>query len=537
MRRTILWACVLLAALPASAITVLVPENVATIQDAIDVAMPGDSIVVMPGIYTGNGNTNLDFQGKDLLLIGEMGSAETIIDCEGDGRGLSLINDESSASLVQGFTIRNGYLEDDFGAGINCSCDTRFVDLVLESNTALDGGGLLVSHGSPVLDNVQFLGNASLINLTAGGAELCNGSNVILRNVVFRGNTGGKGGGLGICGTECFITVENGLFEDNHAVNDGGAIYCSGSTLHLDSCSFLGNHADDDGGAMRIADATLVADRCLFQGNSANSLGGALAILYDVGSSVSNSLIAGNVAGFGGGIYAGEFSDSADTRLRNVTMVGNRSTFNIGAGILAAWQAEVDLAECLIAENSAGGALYTDYGAAIHTACNNVYDNLGGNYAGDMDDQTGINGNISEDPMFCDSPHGDYSIANLSPCLPANNGCGVLMGRYGEGCQLTASGPEIPFETTLGPNHPNPFNPSTSIPFQLSEAGFVHLRIYDLAGRLVRTLLSGQRLEKGPHAIRWNGMDDSGRTITSGVYLCRFDCGLKSDTIKMMLVR
>lgn len=69
----------------------------------------------------------------------------------------------------------------------------------------------------------------------------------------------------------------------------------------------------------------------------------------------------------------------------------------------------------------------------------------------------------------------------------------------------------------LSPNHPNPFNPQTTIPYFLMVGGYTRLTIYDLSGRQVRTLVDGQQLW-GAHEVIWNGMDDAGMVVASGVY-------------------
>ncbi|MBK6898419.1 MAG: T9SS type A sorting domain-containing protein [bacterium] len=77
--------------------------------------------------------------------------------------------------------------------------------------------------------------------------------------------------------------------------------------------------------------------------------------------------------------------------------------------------------------------------------------------------------------------------------------------------------------TAAGPGlagWPNPFNPRTTVRFDLPREGRVELAVYDLQGRRVRTLLAGNAAA-GPHEVLWPGDDDAGRTLPSGVYLAR----------------
>ncbi len=93
-----------------------------------------------------------------------------------------------------------------------------------------------------------------------------------------------------------------------------------------------------------------------------------------------------------------------------------------------------------------------------------------------------------------------------------------------------------PAATGLTGIFPNPFNPVTTIRFGLAEPGQVDLRIYDLSGRRVRTLVDG-RLEAGAHELEWQGRDDAGHALASGVYFLRFKAGETNDTDKLILLK
>jgi len=84
---------------------------------------------------------------------------------------------------------------------------------------------------------------------------------------------------------------------------------------------------------------------------------------------------------------------------------------------------------------------------------------------------------------------------------------------------------------------PNPFNPKTTIAFSLPEAAGVTLRVYDLSGRLVATLLDGAPHAQGRHEVVWDGRDAQGRTAAAGSYVARLEAGDRSATRRMMLVR
>ena len=93
-----------------------------------------------------------------------------------------------------------------------------------------------------------------------------------------------------------------------------------------------------------------------------------------------------------------------------------------------------------------------------------------------------------------------------------------------------------PLRTALLPNVPNPFNPTTRIRFDLSHTGRVELRIHDVTGKRVRTLFRGW-LEAKRHELIWNGMDDAGRFVPSGVYLLYLDATGVSVSRKIAVMR
>ena len=84
---------------------------------------------------------------------------------------------------------------------------------------------------------------------------------------------------------------------------------------------------------------------------------------------------------------------------------------------------------------------------------------------------------------------------------------------------------------------PNPFNPRTRIAFELPSPARVTVRIHDVSGRIVRTLLDGNNVAGGRHEIVWAGVDDSGRALGAGVYICRLDAGRESRTTSMVLLK
>jgi hypothetical protein len=96
--------------------------------------------------------------------------------------------------------------------------------------------------------------------------------------------------------------------------------------------------------------------------------------------------------------------------------------------------------------------------------------------------------------------------------------------------------PPTPARFSVSQNYPNPFNPSTVIEFKMPHPGFVSLDIFDVAGRKVRTLVSDYR-GAGAQKVGWDGRDDEGGLVSSGVYFYRVTAAGFREARKMVLLR
>ena len=121
-----------------------------------------------------------------------------------------------------------------------------------------------------------------------------------------------------------------------------------------------------------------------------------------------------------------------------------------------------------------------------------------------------------------------------SPCLYRPE-CG-LIGAWDSGCDLTdAPAPSV--FARLWPCAPNPFNPRTTISFELMNEARVSLAVFDAAGRRVRSLIGGEIRAEGRHALSWDGTDDQGRLMAAGVYICRLESGSTVDVTRLALIK
>jgi len=94
----------------------------------------------------------------------------------------------------------------------------------------------------------------------------------------------------------------------------------------------------------------------------------------------------------------------------------------------------------------------------------------------------------------------------------------------------------LPTRFELSQNYPNPFNPTTTITLSLPQESKVSLEVYDITGRKVRTLLK-EALPAGVHKISWDGRNENGEAVGSGVYIYRVVAGAFKESRKMALLR
>ena len=141
----------------------------------------------------------------------------------------------------------------------------------------------------------------------------------------------------------------------------------------------------------------------------------------------------------------------------------------------------------------------------------------------------------SEDTMFPDGAVADETNTSVYVRFTTPNKQGQGGGYDYEGVQQE---PQVPGHTVfLRQNYPNPFNPSTTIEYGVSSEGsFVHLRIYDVQGRIVRTLVE-QRKSPGAYRVTWKGDNDMGQPVAAGVYFLRLDVGTERLVRKTVLVK
>lgn len=282
-----------------------------TIQAATDAAVTEDIIVLQSGTYTGAGNRDIDFKGKAITVRSTDPNdknivAATIINCQGTvaepHRGFQFYTRESTASVIAGLTITNGYGPNKWEDGQNSSrggaihcfdhSSPTIKNCVIKSNQAGYGGAIEnYASSSPVIENCTFVDNiASDGTLGYGGAIYCQlSSRPKLANCLFLHNrvTAPHGDGGAIWNQNGGPQAINCSFISNSA-EWGGAV-CSSGPAEYDNCIFWDNHcitrADDIGNK---SGSTITIKNCLF------SCGLNSPCLYNGGSLVDGG---GNISG------------------------------------------------------------------------------------------------------------------------------------------------------------------------------------------------------------------------------------------------
>ncbi|MCP4291824.1 MAG: T9SS type A sorting domain-containing protein [bacterium] len=527
----------------ARAAVINVPADYTNIHDAVQAAQTGDTVLVAAGTYNdcthpteGPESTPACVIMKSGVTLRGAGPELTIIDAQEAGRGI-FIEGVSDCS-VENLQVTGAYAAI-YGAGLLI----RQVDSSVEISDVrvtgcTDGGVVTINYSHPVLRRVTMDHNEAK---QGGGLAIEEDSNPSVIDCIVDNNEAPSGAGIFIR-QNCEPTID-GTVVKNNTINanwgNGGGISVQSSSPTITNCEILNNTTLGYGGGIAFLDnSTGLMEDCLIKGNNAS-------FTYSQGGGVSTQtsspifrrvVIAENTAsGYyaeGGGL---DISFGPAPTLESCTIVGNSTSGNgFGGGIAIQWNANPIIDKCIISGSTAGQGIFCSSATPV-VSCTNIFGNAGG------DDVCGTDngGNFSADPLFCGIEGSEYNLNSNSPCAPGNHPGGLcdgeLIGAKTAGCgESPAPMPGLQ-GLTLG-NHPNPFNPRTTIFFELPKAGAATLRIYDMAGRLVQ-IRSWDSLPQGRTEFQWNGLDRQGRAQSSGVYLYRVDTSDESLSQRMSLIR
>jgi len=244
------WAIVIAGGVSfANGADLLVPEEYATIQAAVNASVDGDRILVAPEVY----NETIDLKGRAIHLLAVAGPDMTVIDGTGlPGSILLCDSGEDEDTIIQGFTITGGtgtnFFGQIYGGGLFCKfTDPTIIDCIFVDNDILDVGSTQTSGGAIA----NFLADPTIIGCR------------------FESNSCqfGDGGGA-IAGNVSNPRIMYSMFIGNEAGFAGGAINSVGGAPEILNCVFIGNDAAL-GGAVRNSDSDASIVNCTFMGNTA----------------------------------------------------------------------------------------------------------------------------------------------------------------------------------------------------------------------------------------------------------------------------
>jgi hypothetical protein len=373
------------------------------IQEAIDYASSGDEIIVNPGIY----EECLNYSGKDLHAHSAAGPDSTTIDATYVGGScVTFAGGETEAAILEGFTVTHGDGTDAEGLG------TRV------------GGGIYCYQSWPTIRNCWFIDNIA----NNGAAIYMREGNPEVANCVFRDNLA-EGYGSGISVVDATPFIHHCLFEDNTALTGDGTIHLT-ETAVIEDCIFRNNTARQGAGVnIGHESASSKIVRCIFEGNRATGVHGGAVRSHEASPVITYCLFVDNWAAADGGAIVA--LDGGTPLIAQCTFYRNGA--DRYGGNIAVWNGSAPrIINTIIADALNAEGVFAYCADPVFECCD-AWNNAGGNYVG-VDDPTGINGNISADPMFCNPANSDFTLHRLSPCAAENHPeCG-LIGAYPVAC-------------------------------------------------------------------------------------------------------
>ncbi|MCK4357348.1 MAG: T9SS type A sorting domain-containing protein [Candidatus Cloacimonetes bacterium] len=402
-----------------------------------------------------------------------------------------------------------------------------------ESSTILDGEELR-SILCCYSDNYFSIGDMTIqkgSGHSAGGIQCCY-SSPSLASVTIIENTGGSSGGI-YCLYSNPILINVTLSENTASYGSGG-IYCYHSSPSLENVTITDNSADHGGGIGCCQHSNPILNNVTIIGNTADGVYG------------------------GGGICCGLYSSPT---LTNVTISEN--TADYGGGIFCYWDSGPSLVNCILWNDTPQEIYFYSQYPYYPNSITISYSDVQGDSAGIVTNNNGtvywLEGNIDEDPLFADPQNGDFHLtwANFpipdstkSPCIDAGDPNSPLdpdstradIGAYyfDQSQQGIEDTPIIHTSCLLYQNYPNPFHISTTISFNLATKSHqnTQIKIYNIKGQLVK-ILAPMTNDKCPMtSIIWDGKDESGKSLSSGIYIYCLKVGDKViDTKKCLLLK
>ncbi len=545
-----------LAAGLANAGVLHVPGDYSQINAAVQACAVGDTVLVAAGTYNDCVHPTEGAESTPACVIMKSG-----VTLRGAGPDLTIID---AQTLGRGIFIESV---------VNCRVENLRVEGAF---AAIYGAGLLIREVGTTVE----VNDVRVTGCTDGGVICINNSSPTLRRVQMDNNEAKQGGGLAIeensspVVIDCVVTTNLAPSGAGIFIRNGCAPVISGTEVTLNETTATNTY----GGGMSVQSSTPTLTNCLFDSNVVNGFGGGVAFSDNAGGLMEDCQVVNNTTINTNGQGGGVFTSLSNPTLRRLVVVGNAAngyfgegggmfiSFNpapsvenctiafnacgpegVAGGVWVEWFATPAIDKCIISDSSVGVGISCSSATPVIT-CTDVYGNAGG------DDLCGTDGggNFSADPLYCGIPVGlpgaksqlsvasaEWALQADSPCAAGNHPGGLcdgeMLGAVAVACEPSAVPlPEIA-SLKLG-NNPNPFNPRTTIFFELPAAGPASLRIYDLSGRLVLER-SWEDLPAGRSEFSWQGRDRQGRALPSGIYLYRLDANQQTISRRMSLIK
>jgi hypothetical protein len=477
---------------PAAARTWLVPAEAPTVAAAFDSSAAGDTVLVSCGVYAETGLLLPD----GVTLRGATGLPGCVTLDGGGAARILRVEHTGPGTRIEGITFAGGRGPasgssnfDRSGGAVRCdSALVEVTDCAFAANVARFGGAVGMRGPGPAFTRCEFDSNAAVDSVrAAGGAIYAERADALLTDCGFTGNTAfsgslpGDGGGVFL--DFCEVVADGCTFLGNSSGAGGGAWYsynfdtssllaCSfrdnvsgaGGGAYVETaqpafrdCSFTGNEAGNggavfcgqfggakftdcafdsnravpfSGGACDIWQSSPTFLRCSFRFNTAQVRGGGVSVNFTSGPAFTDCLFRANAAQDGGAVRT---NATAVVSLTGCNLEANSASR--GGGLFCEGQSLAIIDRTIIAGSVSGAAVTCIGSAGAGVTCSNLFGNAGGDWTGCVAGRDSQFGNLSADPLFCDAAAGDYTLRLPdSPCLPANNACGQLIGFETGGC-------------------------------------------------------------------------------------------------------
>ena len=311
------------------------------IQDCLDSCATGDTVLVGPSVYY----ENIVWPGtQGINLVSEFGPDTTIIDGDSIGRVIGMSTGTGPATLISGFTIRNGYLTDtnDWGAGIYCeNSSPAITNNVITGNRingdACGGGIACLGNASPTITGNIVTDNGGGVHdgVSGGGIACADSSAPVIANNTITGNYATVSGGGIYCRNNSMPTIMSNVIADNATGACmcgwiGGGIACDyGSAPIIKGNTITGNYANHGGGIGYGNSEPLITGNDI-TGNTGYCGGGIYC--HQSSATISNNIICNDTADWrGGGIYCYECSPIITSNIISENMI---PPTGVGGGIV-----------------------------------------------------------------------------------------------------------------------------------------------------------------------------------------------------------